>query len=98
MTDEIWPDDAGGAYPDSALEHPFEADLYVASVLHREIVDQFHHRLRSAGVNGIEATFFQYMFYDLGNLISLAVCSVVCCEEEFEVVVLALFDQPFFEQ
>ena len=35
MAYQVWTDYAGSAYSDSALEHSFEADLYVASFLHR---------------------------------------------------------------
>ncbi len=98
MAHEVWADYAGGAYSDSAFEYSFEADLYVASLLHSQVVDQFHHGFGSAGVDGIEVSFLQYMFDDLWHLVLLSIGSIVGGEEELEVLVLAFTEEPFLEQ
>ena len=98
MAHEIWADYAGGAYSDSTFEYSFKADLYVASLLHGQIVYQLHHGFRSAGVDGIEASFLQHVFDDFWHLVLLPIGSIIGGEEELEVVILAFPEQPFLEQ
>ena len=98
MAHQIWPDYAGGAYSDSALEYSFKANLYVASLLHRQIVDQFHHGFRPAGVDGIEAAFLQDVLDDFRDLVLFPIGSIIGGEEELEALVLAFLEQPILEQ
>ncbi len=98
MAHEIWADYAGGADSDSTFEYSFKADLYVASFLHREIVNELHHGFRPACVDGVEATFLQNVLDDLRNLVLLPVGPIVGGEKELEVLVFAFLEEPFLEQ
>src|SRR2546421_10493629 len=98
MTDQIGPYDAGSAYSDATLEHPFQAYLDVAVGFHCEVVDLLHHRLGAASVDRVEMSVPENGLGDLGNLVLLSVRSVVSCENELEIVFFAVSYQPVFEQ
>src|SRR5438876_4476765 len=98
MTDQIGPYDAGSAYSDATLEHPFQAYLDVAARFHCEVIDLLHHRLGATSVDGIKLSVSKNCFGDFRNLILLSVRSVVSCENEFEIVFFAVRYQPVFEE
>ena len=81
MADQVWTDYACGAYSDSALEHSFEANLDMAFFLHRQIVDQFHHRFWTTSVDSVEVTFFQHVLDDPWYLILLSISPIVSRED-----------------
>src|SRR5207253_7345966 len=80
MTDQIGSYDAGSAYSDTTLEHPFQANLDVAARFHCEVIDLLHHRLGTTSVDGIKFSVSKNCFGDFRNLVLLSVCSVVGCE------------------
>jgi len=98
MTDQVGSYDAGSAYSDAALEHPFQAYLDVAVGFHCEVVDLLHHRLGATSVDRVEMSVPENGLGDLGDLVLLPVRSVVGCENEFEIVFLAVRYQPVFEE
>src|SRR5881409_2560061 len=98
MAYEVGSDDASGTDSNPALEDAFQTDLDMASVLLCKVVDQFHQGLWSARVDGLELLLSQDLFHDLRNLVLFAVGAVVCREYKLEPVLLALFEQPVFEQ
>src|SRR2546428_10297065 len=69
MTDQIGSYDAGSAYSDAALEHPFEAYLNVAAGFHCEVIDLLHHRLGATSVDCGEVPLFKKVLGDLGGMI-----------------------------
>ncbi len=81
MTHKVGPDDACGAYSNSALEHAFEADLDMASLLHREIIDHFHHRLGPTRIDCVKLILSQNVFDDFRNSIPFPKRSIVGCEQ-----------------
>src|SRR5439155_27139894 len=98
MTDQILSDDAGSAYSDTTLEHPFQANLDVAARFHCEVIDLLHHRLGTTSVDRVKMSVLQNGLGDLRDLIFLSVRSVVGCENEFEIVFFAVRYQPVFEE
>src|SRR5438445_12577451 len=90
MTDQIGSYNAGSAYSDAALEHPFKAYLDVAAGFHCEVIDLLHHRLGTTSVDSIKIPGPENGLGDFGNLVLLPVRSVVGCENEFEIVFLAV--------
>ena len=66
--------------------------------LHRQIVDQFHHRFWTASVDSVEVTISQHVLDDPWYLVLLSVGPVVSREQELEVMVLAFLDEPILEQ
>src|SRR5207253_3327949 len=98
MTDQIGSYDAGSAYSDTTLEHPFQANLDVAARFHCEVIDLLHHRLGPTGVDGVKASRSENGLSHLGDLVLLSIRSVVGCENEFEIVFFAVRNQPVFEQ
>ena len=98
MTDQIRSDDAGSAYSDTTLEHPFQANLDVAARFHCEVIDLLHHRLGTTSVDRVKMSVLQNGLGDLRDLILLSVRSVVSCENEFEIVFFAVRYQPVFEE
>ena len=98
MAYEVRPDDASGTDSNPTFEDAFQADLDMASVRLGKVVDQFHHRLWSTCVDGLEPLLQQDLFHDLGDLVLFAVGAIVCCEHKLEPVLPALFEQPVLEQ
>src|SRR5437879_12618091 len=98
MTDQVGSYDAGSAYSDAALEHPFEAYLNVAAGFHCEVIDLLHHRLGATSVDRVKVPRSKNVLGDLGDLVLLSVGSVFGCEDEFEVVFFAVGYQPVFEE
>jgi len=88
----------GGADSHPTLEHPFQAYLNVATGFHCEVVDFLHHRLGAACVDRIKTTNPENGFSDLGNLVLLPIGPIIGCENELEVVFLAVGYQPVFEE
>src|SRR5438132_12756971 len=98
MTDQIGPYDAGSAYSDTTLEHPFQANLDVAARFHCEVIDLLHHRLGTTSVDRGGMPVLQKKKGDLRDLILLSVRSVVSCENEFEIVFFSVRYQTVFEE
>src|SRR2546428_523011 len=98
MTDQIGSYDAGSAYSDAALEHPFQAYLDVAAGFHCEVVDLLHHRLGATSVDRVKIPVSENGLGDLRDLILLAKSPVVRRENEFEIVFFAVRYQPVFEE
>src|SRR3989442_12520939 len=98
MAYEVGSHDESGTDSKPALEGAFQTDLDMASVLLCKVVDQFHHGLWSARVDGLELLLPQDLFHDFGNLVLFAVSAVVRREYKLEPLLLALFEQPVFEQ
>src|SRR2546428_11451157 len=98
MTDQIGPYDAGSAYSDATLEHPFQAYLDVATRFHCEVVDLLHHRLGATSVDGIKLSVSKNCFGDFRNLVLLSVRSVVGCENLLEMGFFTVGYQPVFEK
>src|SRR6266436_4156993 len=73
MADQIGSYDAGSAYSDAALEHPFQAYLDVAARFHCEVVYLLHHRLGATSVDRVEMSVPEKDLGDLGDLVLLSV-------------------------
>src|SRR5438552_15858645 len=76
MTDQIGPYDAGSAYSDAALEHPFQAYLDVAARFHCKVVDLLSHRLGATGVDGFKLSVSQTCFSGYRYLVLSSFSSV----------------------
>src|SRR6266568_7257410 len=98
VADQIGSDHAGGAYSDAALEHPFQAYLDVAAGFHCEVIDLLHHRLGSTSVDRVEVSRSKKGLGHSGNLVLLPVRPVVGCENQLEMMLLTVRDQPVFEE
>src|SRR5438552_802365 len=73
MTDQIGPYDAGSAYSDATLEHPFQAYLDVAASFHCKVVDLLHHRLGATSVDRVKVSRSKKGLGYLRNLVLLSV-------------------------
>src|SRR5947208_609392 len=98
MADKVGSYDAGSTYSDATLEHSFQAYLDVAAGFHCEVVDLLHHRLGATSVDGVEMSVLENGLGDLRDLVLFSVCSVVGCENEFELVFFTVGYQPVFEE
>src|SRR5438445_13669093 len=83
MTDQVGSYDAGSAYSDAALEHPFQAYLDVAVGFHCEVVDLLHHRLGATSVEGVGRDVAADGFGVLGDRVLLPGRCVAGCASEF---------------
>src|SRR2546422_2939066 len=98
MADKVGSDYASRADSDTALEHSFQAYLDVAASFHCEVIDLLHHRLGATCIDGVEMSVLQNGLGDLRDLVLLPVCSIVGCENEFEMMFFAVGYQPVFEE
>src|SRR3989442_12084561 len=98
MADKVGSDYASRADSHAALEHSFQAYLDVAASFQCEVIDLLHHRLGATCIDGVEMSVLQNGLGDLRDLVLLPVCSIVGCENEFEMVFFAVGYQPVFEE